>query len=74
LTAPSKNKNTHIVDELAAKNSKIKHFRFLYDGPSAIALACHIRLGSYPLPVAVRWDGDFVAKSTSALMELKKQA
>jgi glycosyltransferase involved in cell wall biosynthesis len=60
-----------IVDELASENSKIKHIRFLYNGPAAIALSLHIGVVACNYRWLLRWDGDFVAKSTKALMEWK---
>jgi glycosyltransferase involved in cell wall biosynthesis len=64
---------TAIVASMAESNSKIKHIRFYCPGRHAIALACHVGLVNVNYKWVFRWDGDFVAKSTEALIEWKNR-
>ena len=64
---------TEIVESLAAKDGKIKHIRFYYQGPHAFALSCHIGLVTASYRWVFKWDSDFVAKSNEAMREWKSR-
>ncbi len=64
---------TAIVDSLAERYDKIKHVRFYWQAVNAFALSLHIGLVSSSFKWVFKWDSDYVAKSTEALMEWKNR-
>jgi len=60
---------TKIVETLAADNKKIKHIKFYYNGPNAIALAHQIGLTCANYKWIFKWDSDDIAKSPQVLQE-----
>ncbi|MDR2720596.1 MAG: glycosyltransferase [Nitrososphaerota archaeon] len=60
---------TEIVESLAAEYDKIRHIKFYYEGPNAIALAQHIGLVSAKYKWIFKWDSDNVARSSQALQQ-----